>query len=90
MNNRTDNKLKDISGMSKAVNELVNQAWERGYKYGLQQDREPLKPEWLGFNDGNRHKWSCSCCGRGVVERENYCPNCGVDMRASKHRPIVM
>ena len=35
MNNRTEDKLKDISGMSKAVNELLRQAWERGYKYGL-------------------------------------------------------
>ena len=38
MNSRTEDKLKDISGMSKAVNELLHQAWERGYKYGLQKD----------------------------------------------------
>lgn len=40
MNNRTEEKLKDISGMSKAVNELLHQAWERGYKYGLQKGYE--------------------------------------------------
>ena len=40
MNNRTEEKLKDISGMSKAVNELLHQAWERGYKYGLRKGYE--------------------------------------------------
>lgn len=40
MNNRTEEKLKDISGMSKAVNELLHQAWERGYKYGFAQGVE--------------------------------------------------
>lgn len=33
MNNRTEEKLKDLSGMKKAVSELLYQAWERGYKY---------------------------------------------------------
>lgn len=40
MNNRTEEKLKDVSGMIKAVNELLHQAWERGYKYGLQKGYE--------------------------------------------------
>lgn len=34
MNNRTEEKLKDLSGMRTAASELLNQAWERGYKLG--------------------------------------------------------
>ena len=34
MNNRTEEKLKDTSGMERAINALLQQAWERGYKYG--------------------------------------------------------
>lgn len=25
--------------------------------------------------------WECSECGRGVLNRTNFCPNCGADMR---------
>ncbi len=25
--------------------------------------------------------WECSECGCGVLNRTNFCPNCGVDMR---------
>lgn len=34
MNKRKEDKLKDLSGMNKAISELLGQAWERGYKYG--------------------------------------------------------
>lgn len=34
MNNRTEEKLKDTSGMERAIKALLHQAWERGYKYG--------------------------------------------------------
>ena len=33
MNNRTEEKLKDTSGMERAIKALLQQAWERGYKY---------------------------------------------------------
>jgi len=36
MNNRTENKLKDTLGMERAIKALIQQAWERGYKYGLE------------------------------------------------------
>ena len=36
MNNRTEKKLKDTSGMERAIKNLLQQAWGRGYKYGLQ------------------------------------------------------
>ena len=34
MNNRTEEKLKSIDGMRKAMTEILAQAWERGRKYG--------------------------------------------------------
>ena len=53
---------------------------------------EKLRPqgEWIFLGDNpNRdnpnpnHKWSCNKCGRGVKEQENFCPNCGADMRGT-------
>lgn len=43
MNNRTEKKLKDLSGMQKAVSELLYQAWERGYKCGQADLKEQAK-----------------------------------------------
>lgn len=43
MNNRTEEKLKDTSGMERAIKALLQQAWERGYKcgydYGVKYNR---------------------------------------------------
>lgn len=35
MKSRTENKLKDLSGMQHQAEELLDQAWERGRKYGI-------------------------------------------------------
>ena len=40
LNDRTEEKLKDISGMEKAIKDLLQQAWNRGYKYGFAQSVE--------------------------------------------------
>ena len=45
MNNRTEEKLKDLSGMQKAVSELLYQAWERGYKYCEAEHDQPAKAD---------------------------------------------
>ena len=45
MNNRTEEKLKDLSGMQKAVSELLYQAWERGYKYCEAEHEEQTKKD---------------------------------------------
>ena len=45
MNNRTEEKLKDLSGMQKAVSELLQQAWERGYKYCEAEHEEQTKKD---------------------------------------------
>jgi hypothetical protein len=47
MDRRTEEKLRDLSGMKKAVDELLAQAWERGYKYGLKLGYES------GIKDAN-------------------------------------
>lgn len=52
MNNRTEEKLKDLSGMQKAVSELLYQAWERGYKYCEAEHEEQTK-ENPGFYVGD-------------------------------------
>lgn len=40
MNARTEKKLKDLSGMNKAINEILQQAWERGRKYGQKETED--------------------------------------------------
>lgn len=52
MNNRTEEKLKDTSGMEKAIKDLLRQAWDRGYKYGLQK----------GYESGLRDKEADNLC----------------------------
>lgn len=34
-NTKTEEKLKNLEGMKGAIELIVAQAWERGYKYGL-------------------------------------------------------
>ena len=40
MNKRTEEKLKSIDGMRKAMTEILAQAWERGKKYGMLEAQE--------------------------------------------------
>ena len=40
MNERTEKKLTDLSGMNRAVNEILQQAWERGRKYGNEEKKD--------------------------------------------------
>ena len=44
MNNRTEEKLKDTSGMERAIKALLQLAWERGYmcgyNYGVECNRK--------------------------------------------------
>lgn len=36
--------------------------------------------EWNSVNQPYFNGFECSECGRTVVEKENYCPNCGIKM----------
>jgi hypothetical protein len=53
MNNRTEEKLKDTSGMERAIKALLQQAWERGYKCGYARGIECNKEVKI-FVDGEQ------------------------------------
>ena len=86
MNSRVEAKLTDLSGMNKAINGILQQAWERGRKYQEKLDERP-KSKWLNGR--------CTNCGTkalydidyGVevlvyyIEYSNFCPNCGRRMK---------
>ena len=40
MNNNMERKLTDLSGMEKAVKDILKQAWIRGLRYGIEQSKE--------------------------------------------------
>lgn len=44
MKSRTENKLKDLNGMQHQAEELLDQAWERGRKYGIAEAIETKLP----------------------------------------------
>lgn len=44
MDERTEKKLSDLSGMNKAIGELLQQAWERGRKYGNEEKKDIERP----------------------------------------------
>ena len=43
---------------------------------GYYKDGEPV---W-----GSSKVYSCPICGRRTIVKENFCPNCGADMRGDK------
>lgn len=57
MNKRTEEKLKDLSGMSKAVSELLGQAWERGRKYGEKKEQTEVKGDLISRSELANHKF---------------------------------
>ena len=48
--------------------------------------RENVKGEWIYKNDNiaiPTGYWECSICGKGkLLYEQNFCPNCGADMRS--------
>ncbi len=44
MKSRTEDKLRDLSGMRHQAEELLDQAWERGRKYGIAEAIENKLP----------------------------------------------
>lgn len=47
MNNKTEAKLTDLSGMQKAIEEILKQAWERGRKYGQNEETHLIREKVL-------------------------------------------
>ena len=43
----------------------------------------PTRPKghWIGYVRSNGTVYHCEKCGRKTVVKENFCPNCGADMR---------
>ena len=83
---RTEEKLTDISGMKKAMAEIIQQAWDRGYKLGMLKISE-VKPEssWVikeisnGFGTFKRR--ACENCGHMRAQMPlNFCGYCGYKM----------
>ena len=50
----------------------------------LSEYQEPNRKtaSWEKF--GNGKSWACTNCRRGVLSRENYCPQCGSYMRGGQ------
>ena len=78
MNNNTERKLTDLSGMQKAVSDILEQAWSRGRKYGIAEsvgntDEVRSQGEWEG--------WKFYSCGKLLRWRadviEQKCSKCG-------------
>lgn len=71
MNNRTEEKLKDLSGMQKAVSELLYQAWERGYKY-CEAEHEQQAKEGPDFHVGDVVYYSKFTDRKGIIIGFSY------------------
>ena len=50
---------------------------------------EPKTGKWISLDDFrgkyNVYGYKCSECGEHSEYEENYCPNCGADMRGNDH-----
>ena len=49
--------------------------------YGLDEDNEPIWRE--------RKIYHCPKCNRRTVIKENFCPNCGIDLRGDKNEDHI-
>lgn len=48
--------------------------------------KERKKGKWIKMSDADGIYWACSECGEDIprtesIDKKNYCPNCGADMR---------
>lgn len=45
---------------------------------------KPKRGEWIDnecFDEKYGHSYDCGLCGYSVIGQQNFCPNCGADMR---------
>jgi rRNA maturation endonuclease Nob1 len=50
------------------------------YDLGISIKQEIIKGEWLEIENSLK-KYKCSICGKEKQYKDNFCPNCGADMR---------
>jgi len=83
---RTEENLKDLSGNKKAMEEIIGEAWDKGYTLGRLKASE-VKPEssWVikeisnGFGTFKRR--ACENCGHMRAQMPlNFCGYCGYKM----------
>ena len=60
---------------------MYNFAVERIKAY----EPEGKKGKWIDREVYDADRWKCSECGRTEQYKENYCPNCGADMREAEN-----
>ena len=66
---------------SKIEHKAYNEGFKDGVDQGIRLSQTPGEWLWLCDTPNAKYKWACNKCGRGVKEQENYCSNCGADMR---------
>lgn len=86
--NRLNDKEKDVQGLKKQTSSLLNCAWEKGYiagfddgyKTGRQAEERP-KGKWIE-DSGNI---ACTHCHSiWLYRKTDFCPNCGADMKGDE------
>lgn len=83
------NKHNDIQGLKKQSSELLNCAWEKGYVAGFndgyatrrEADKRTHGMALIRSNLDMSNYYICSECRRAIDFQDNFCRNCGADMR---------
>ena len=85
--------MSDYISREEAIQAYEDSLHGKGSVYGLigkipsADVRENIHGEWIevtDYKDDNEYRWHiiCSVCRhRGMFEDDNFCPNCGADMR---------
>ena len=49
---------------------------------------EPKRGKWIHNGSQFKNRWICSECGyMYYLQKPNFCPNCGADMRGERNEP---
>lgn len=67
------------------ADESKEEAYMRGYKKGkiagILKGKERPQGEWIKLRD---YDFKCSLCGLSMMDKYNFCPECGADMRGEE------